>query len=262
MAATETVGPVDRATMERLVSEDALPGWAVAHYEGFHDDLLGNRGGTPFPCHFGTESARNGDALYALCDSTSDPGALDSLAGALAEYARVFRDHADRASLVTFFAPPDREQPAGEQPDRDPLSYDEWFDAFWGVLQALHDRDPVPWPHDVPADPADPRWEFCFAGEPIFPTVRAPCFERRRSRRTPHGLEITFQPRAIFHGVTGDTDAGQAARAAIRGRLDDYDDVPAHPDLGDWGDDLEWRQYMLPDDQSSHADCPIEVTKP
>lgn len=242
---------MDRTTIRRRTREDTLPDWGTAHYEEFRKAMTAESDGAPFPCHFGVESERNGDALYTLCDSTTDPAALATFRDALYRYTQVFRDHAERASLVTFFRPP----------DRDP-TYDEWFDAFWGVLQYLHDHDPEPWPYDIPADPSDPEWEFCFAGEPIFPTVRAPCYENRASRHTPHGLEITFQPRAIFAGITGDTAAGQAARDAIRDRLDEYDEIPAHPDLGDWGHDLEWRQYMLPDDQSSHASCPMEVTKP
>jgi FPC/CPF motif-containing protein YcgG len=246
---------VDQATFRERVESGSYPGWARDHWESFYEGLTGEHGGEPFPCFFGKESVTAGDPLYTLVPSTTDPEALLGLRDTLREYLRVWQDHSKRASLVTFFRPPGRE-----------LSEAEYHERLWHVLQFLHVHDPAPWPEEIPTEPDDPYWEFCFDGEPIFPTCRAPFYDDRQSRYCPVGLEITFQPRALFEGmgVTGDTAAGERARETIRERATAYDGVCPHADLGDWGQegDREWLQYMLESDPAQSPDeCPIDVTR-
>jgi hypothetical protein len=243
---------LDQETLHDLRDADALPAWARAHYDSFREALLGEHDGAPFPCHFGVQSERNGDALYAFVPSPTDPDALLGLRDALLEYLDVFREHADRASLVVMFGP--------LRPD---LGEAEAHELVWHVLQFLHVHDPEPWPADIPTDPEDPYFEFSFGGEPMFPTCRAPFYETYRSRHCPVGLEITFQPRAIFEGITADTAAGERAREHIQERLADYDDVPPHPMLGDWGveGDREWVQYLLPEGEDAPETCPLVATR-
>ncbi len=246
---------VDQTTFRERVNSGQYPDWARTHWESFYEGLTGERDGEPFPCFFGKESVAAGDPLYTVVPSTTDPEALLGLRDTLREYLRVWQDHSQRASLVTFFRPPERE-----------LSEAEYHERLWHVLQFLHVHDPAPWPEEIPTAPDDPYWEFCFDGEPIFPTCRAPFYDDRMSRYCPIGLEITFQPRALFEtmGVTGDTEAGQRARETIQDRLTDYDGVCPHADLGDWGQDgdREWPQYMLESDPTQSPDeCPIDVTR-
>jgi uncharacterized protein len=50
----------------------------------------------------------------------------------------------------------------------------------------------------------------------------------------------------------------------IQDRLEGYDGVCPHADLGDWGveGDREWPQYMLTaDDAQSPDECPMTVTR-
>jgi hypothetical protein len=245
----------DQATVEARVEAGLAPDWVTAHWTSFRDGLTGERNGTPFPCFFGAESVAEGDPLYTAVPSMTDKDALLDLGRTLVEYLEVWEDHSDRASLVAFFRPPER-----------PMTEADYHETLWHVLQFLHVHDPEPWPADIPTDPDDPYWEFSFAGESMFPTCRAPFYERRQSRYCPVGLEITFQPRALFENlrVTADTEAGQHARDVIQGRLEDYDGVCPHADLGDWGveGDREWPQYMLSEDESQAPDqCPMTVTR-
>lgn len=184
-----------------------------------------------------------------------DKDALLELGQTLLTYLDMYQEHSDRASLVAFFKPPDHS-----------LSESEYHQHLWHILQFLHIHDPEPWPENIPTDPDDPYWEFCFGGEPMFPTCRAPFYQTRKSRHSPVGLEITFQPRALFENlnVTADTEWGEQAREIIQGRLTDYDGVCPHADLGDWGNDgdREWRQYLLAKDSTASPDeCPINVTR-
>lgn len=243
---------LDQTTVAERVRAGETPGWVRRHFETFTDGLTGERNGSRFPCHFGTNAARRGDLLFAAVPSLTDPGSLFGLRDVLLGYLEVYPDHADRAPLVAFFAPPARS-----------FTEADWHEALWHVLQFLHVNDPEPWPADIPTDPDDARWEFCFGGEPIFPTSRAPFYDERASRYSPVGLEVTFQPRSLFDGLTHDTEAGRRAREVIQGRLAEYDGVCPHADLGDWGveGDREWRQYLFSADEAQFPDeCPLTVT--
>ena len=246
---------LDQETLARRVDRGEMPAWVTAHWESFRDGLLGERNGNPFPCYFGVQSVRDGELLYTACPSMSDADALLTLRDRILEYLDSYRKHAPRASLVTFFKPP-----------AEPMSEGDYHDALWHILQTLHLHDPEPWPEDIPTDPDDPYWEFCLGGEPMFPTCRAPFYDERTSRYCPVGLEITFQPRALFESlaVTADTTTGQEARAIIQDRLEDYDGVCPHADLGDWGveGDREWPQYLFSEDESqAPSECPITITR-
>lgn len=240
----------DQDKLHRRIDAGELPAWAVEHYETFRASMLTEHNETPFPCHFGVESERQGWALYTFVPSMTDSDALERLCDVLLAYLRTFDAFENRTSLVTFFKRPD-----------ETLSTEAWHARYWNVLQFLHEHDPEPWPEAFPSDPDEPQFEFCFGGHAIFPTGRAPCYDARHSRYNPHGLEITVQPRAVFDGLTGDTPAGKHARSLIQGWLETYDEVGVHPDLGDWEDDHshEWKQYLLPDDQRRQSDCPLEI---
>lgn len=244
-----------QATVEARVESGEAPDWVTAHWNSFREGLLGARNDSPFPCFFGAESVANGDPLYTAVPSTSDKDAILDLGRTLLEYLDVWKQHSDRASLVTYFKPPEQI-----------LSEAEYHETLWHILQFLHIHDPEPWPEDIPTDPDNPYWEFSFGGEPMFPTCRAPFYETYVSRYCPIGLEITFQPRALFENlnVTADAPPGQHAREIIQGRLKEYDGVCPHADLGDWGveGDREWPQYMLREDKSqAPEECPITVTR-
>lgn len=245
---------VDQATLADRVAAGDRPDWAAAHWETFRDGVTGDRDGAPFPCYFGSDSVRNGDPLYALVPSITDPNALLRFRDALLEYLDVYRSREGRVSLVAFFRPPD-----------EPWSEADYHEALWHVLEFLHVHDPEPWPDDVPIETDDPNWEFCFGGEPMFPTCRAPFYgDRRPSRHSPVGLEITFQPRALFDGITADTDAGRRAREVIQGRIEAYDGRCPHADLGDWGveGDREWHQYLFREEPGESPDeCPVRFSR-
>ncbi|MGM0590259.1 MAG: YqcI/YcgG family protein [Halobacteriota archaeon] len=242
-------------TLVERVETGKAPDWVSDHWRTFSGAITDERAEAPFPCFFGVESVRSGDPLYTAVPSTTDKDALLNLGRTLLAYLDTYPDHSDSASLVAFFRPPGRS-----------LSEAEYHQRLWHILQFLHVHDPSPWPAEIPTDPDDPYWEFCFGGEPMFPTCRAPFYDKRKSRYCPVGLEITFQPRALFENLnaTADTEAGRRAREIIHDRLTAYDGVCPHADLGDWGNegDREWVQYMLSEDPNAAPDvCPINVTR-
>ena len=178
------VGPLlDQSTLAARVEGGRAPDWLVVHFETFRAALTGDHDGEPFPCCFGVESVRRGDPLLVGLSSPTDPDSLLRFRDALLEYLKASPDHGEPSSLVAFV------RPADEEAERD------YHERLWHLLQFLHVHDPEPWPDDIPTDPDHQRWEFCFGGEPIFPTCRAPFDDKRRSRYCPVGLKITSQPR-------------------------------------------------------------------
>lgn len=239
----------DRQTIERLIDEGMVPRWQRDRYETFHDALVDDA--SPFPCYFATRAHLAGDLRYGFPAGADTAVGRDQTGDLLASFLDVAPTIDGVTSLAVLFEPPTG--------DRSPAWYKR---QFWGLLQHLHDHDPAPWPDGCPADPADPEFAFCFAGEPIFVVARAPFYERRRSRHTPHGLEVTIQPRSVFDGIEAETPAGDLARSVIRDRLESYDEVDQHPDIGDYGDEetREWKQYMLPETNAeSTARFPVEI---
>lgn len=256
----------DRGQLERRLDRGDLAAWKAARYRTFRDTMTDEA--SPYPCYFAVEAQRKGYFRYvfpeaptdeqsksdepppaSLAGTPTDENALAELIDPLTEFLDRYESFGEYPSLVLLFRPP-----AGDQ------SAEEYKRQFWTVLRYLQENDPAPWPASVPTDPDHPKWQYCFGGEPTFLVGRAPFYEKRRSRFTPHGLEITVQPWGIFDGLTGLDDEGQKARTIIRERLAAYDDVEAHPDAGDFVDPRtrEWKQYMLPEtNEESVARCPL-----
>jgi uncharacterized protein len=199
-----------------------------------------------YPCHFGRLALNRGELYAAFCDQDAPP-----LAGRLAWFLDMSRDHLDRKLVLAAFYEPGL--PVGEA---------VYGERFWRTLQDLHDADTSEWPAWIPRDPEDSAWEFSFHGVPMFVFAAAPSYARRASRNAGPGLVLLFQPRNVFDGIEGGTPRGMAARQIIRTRLSQWDTVPPHPDMGDYGDpsNHEWRQYFIRDDHGRlHEKCPLQI---
>ncbi|MED0662175.1 YqcI/YcgG family protein [Geobacillus thermodenitrificans] len=244
---TKTGIVLDQVEINRRIKEKTLKDWELECYQSFRDNILDKE--HPYPCYFAVEAEKKGLSRYIFVQSTTEDELL-RLRDGLYEYIKTYRNIGKRTTLVAFFKPPKE------------VVYAEYYKGqFWKVLQFLMEHDPEPWPRDIPTDPNHPKWEYCFGGEPIFVVCRAPIYHARKSRYTSNGLEITFQPRGTLDDITGDTPRGQQVREIIRARLKQYDAIPPHPDIGDYGDPdkREWKQYILPDtNEESVMRCPLK----
>jgi uncharacterized protein len=238
---------LDKQQIQALIDQNLLMGWEKKSYLDFRRVMLDNS--APYPCYFAVEAEKKGWARYLFADSANDEKELKRVKVGLEEYLQNYRSISKRTTMIIFFKPLPKNTPA-----------EEYKKQFWNVLKYLHENDSHPWPEDIPADPNHPKWEFCFAGEPMFIVARAPYFNARRSRYNENGLEITIQPRGTLEDITGETPQGKQVRKIIRQRLEKYDFISPHPDIGDYGDpnNLEWKQYILPDtNDESVVRCPI-----
>lgn len=239
--------PVDiqsRVIVRDTLGKADLPAWL----ERSHATLCESLVDSAYPCYLGTAAEKLGELLISYVDG----GDREHLPDTLTSFLRISAAHPDqRLALALFF-----------EPDEVPKSLEQYHGEFWDTLQFLHDHDAIPWPPEQPRDPADPNWEFTFAGTPMFVFVACPGYDKRRSRNLGPGLLLLFQPRLVFVGMEGGTPPGIKTRKIIRKRLTAWDHMDTHPDMGSYGDpsNYEWKQYCLPDDNApTKGQCPLHL---
>ncbi|MFM0236262.1 amino acid adenylation domain-containing protein [Paraburkholderia sediminicola] len=218
-----------------------LPAWLDASYETMRTQVMD----PGYPCFFGTMAERRGEMFYAFVNG-KDISELPATMQTFAELAS--RPEYRKNNIAVFF-----------EPDAEPLSHDTYRALFWNALQTLHNVDPDPHA-DAQPEPSHEDWEFSFAGVEMFVVCACPSFHTRHSRNLGAGMVLLFQPRSVFVDTITNKVIGREARNQVRKRLETWDDVSAHPDLGFYGDpgNLEWKQYFLTDENTPAGDrCPF-----
>lgn len=234
----------------RIVFQDTLggvvrvPDWLPRSYEIFRDRLLDKA----YPCYLGSAAEKQGDLLLTYTEGND----CDHLPSTLSTFLALSAANPERLHILAIFY----------EPEKEPQSHEYYAAQFWDLLQFLHTKDPHPWPAEYPTDPQDPLWEFTFDRTPAFVFATAPSYQHRKSRNLGPGMIVLFQPRRVFHGIEGNTPAGMKTRKIIRRRLEAWDSMAPHPDLGSFGDpsNHEWKQYFLPDENTPIlGQCPLTI---
>lgn len=217
------------------------PAWLDASYETLRAQVMD----PAYPCFFGTMAEKRGEMFYSYVNG-KDIGQLAATMQTFAELVSL--PEYRKNNIAVFF-----------EPDAEPLSHDAYHALFWKILQHLHDVDPDPHA-DAQPEPSSEDWEFSFAGVETFVVCACPSFRARHSRNLGPGMVLLFQPRSVFVDTITNKVIGREARNQVRKRLETWDEIGAHPDLGFFGDpgNLEWKQYFL-DDANTPADdrCPF-----
>lgn len=203
----------------------------------------------PFPCTLGVAGlAANQLRFHFIAHDPASPLAARDVAAALQSYVPCARTFGKNTSLVVVF---------NQSQDLGLPAYEA---LFWSLLNAVHQLDARPWPRDIPRDTEHERWEFSFAGEPLFVVCNTPSHTLRASRHAGNFM-ITFQPRWVFDGVIGPyAPHSDRIKGEIRRRLAAFDAVSPSPDLGAFGEagNREWAQYFLGDTNAPRTmACPF-----
>ncbi len=237
---------------KQTISEFDSQSWEGQAFQSFAA-VVSNKE-TPFPCTLGVAGLAANQLRFHFVDH--DPrsdAAARQVAAALQTFVTCARSFGKNTSLVVMFR---------ESGDHGIEAYEA---TFWHLLSKLHQMDARPWPVDIPRDADQPRWEFSFAGEPIFVVCNSPSHKRRASRHSSHFM-LTFQPRWVFDGVIGEgAPNSERIKLEIRRRLHEFDALPPSPDLGAFGDaeNREWKQYFLGEDNNPRTEsCPFHQSRP
>ncbi len=229
---------------ERILTSGSLESvspvrWEEEAYRRYREKLQN----PAYPCFFGQAGEARGEMLYTFVPSGPPKALLENM--------QVFvgligtQEH-ERSSLVAFF-----------KPESALITHEDFVTRFWGVLQFLHDHDPLP---QAGKTPDDPLWEFAFSGCEMFVVGSSPTYQKRKSRDLGPGMVLIFQPRHLFIDPSTQQPIAADVRHRIHRRMLAYDGMPVHPDIGFYGqpENREWKQYALPDDnEMEQGACPF-----
>lgn len=244
----------NRSDLEIALMNDELPKWCKESYSIFNIKLSDSL----FPCTMGVSGHKKGTLVYSFASSPDNQKNLIHVGNVLQDYLsyvmKLPPEEAVMVVLILFF-----------QPVQNLSTWDDYSDLAWSILQFLHDNDPKPWPDDIPTNPDNPLWSFCYTGVPIFVNVSMPAHIKRQSRNLGPGMCWVTNPRDAFDIIGSNTPKGKKLREQIRKKIVEYDEIPTSPDLSFYGDDdcREWKQYILleTNDPVSRRNCPLLITK-
>lgn len=227
---------------------ETLPSWQQHAYQSFSAKIADDA--NTFPCVPARRGFLSDQLRFSFIGDPRKVHSIKELADCLRAYDKCARTSGKYTSLAIFI----------ETPEEVLKDYDveDYRNLFWTILNKLTAFDKQKWPADIPSDPTNHAWEFCFEGEPYFVFCATPAHQLRKSRHFPT-LFMAFQPRWVFEDMNDSTVIGQKLKKLIRKRIDAYDGVPCHPDLKWYGqvDNHEWKQYFISDDDNSPTKCPF-----
>ncbi|QXE00214.1 YqcI/YcgG family protein [Terribacillus sp. DMT04] len=226
--------------------------WQQDMLQSFHSKLSDQE--SKFPCIPATAGHALDQFRYGFADDPTTEDAAKQLAGLLEAYGKSARELGSYTSLIVFF------DTAKQQALQ--LDVPAYFQIFWELLSKATAYDTNDWPDQIPEDPKEILWEYCFGEEKYFMYCATPSHIVKKSRNFPC-MMLAITPRWVLEEFQSKPKPAAAIKNKIRQRIRAYDSNDVHPDLNAYGnkDNLEWKQYFLHDDNSSPAQCPFHRRK-
>ena len=203
-----------------------------------------------FPCIPATQGFSLNQLRYGFCGDPRKVSSAQTFAILLKYYTEISKGLGDYTSLIIFFHTPQDLVLGGSV---------EYFEKlFWKQLNIVSNLDERNWPDQIPIDPNEHLWEFCFHGERYFIFCATPLHQNRNSRHFPY-MMLAITPRWVLDTFNQHVNYSEKLKKQIRKRLVAYDSIPIHPHLNNYGNigNHEWKQYFLHDDQSAISTCPF-----
>ncbi len=243
--------------MTQLFSKDTIlqnslsfPDWQLDAFKKFSAKMEDSS--HKFPCIPAVHAYRLNHLRYGFAEAPQTDDAAEQAAAAIKEFSTQSKEIGNYASLVLFF----KKSGTAEK------TVNEYREIFWSLLERISTYDEKQWPDDIPADPHEPAWEYCFHGERYFVYCGTPAHENRSSRTFPY-LMLALTPRWVLQEFMQHGEKAATVKRAIRNRLAAYDLAPPHPDLKFYGSEgnFEWKQYFLNDDETAPSRCPFTAVR-
>jgi uncharacterized protein len=227
------------------IEMENLQPWEKSAYFSFQEKMKSKS--NPFPCIPATQGYSLHHICYGFIGDPRDKISIDVLVKLLKEYTEKSKNYGSFTSLVVFFHTKQLN-----------FSIEQYERLFWDILNKLSEKDSEDWPQDIPINPDDSKWEFCFNGERYFVYCATPAHEKRKSRYFPY-MMFALTPRWVLEKFYQNKNAAENIKQMIRKRIANYDEVPIHPELKSYGkkDNFEWKQYFLRDNNTSLNQCPF-----
>lgn len=207
-------------------------------------------GDTQYPCLAAKGLGQRGRYQLHVYDRLGSVAASRALVGDLGAFARDAKP-LDNDPLTAFVAVFTGRPPGSER---------EFERRLWVQLQRLHDLDDPSslWDPSVSDDPDDPRFSFSFGGSALFVIGLHPASSRLARRF--EWPALVFNPHAQFERLRRQgkydrlRDHIRERDVALQGTL--------NPNLADFGERSEARQYSGRDTTDAEWRCPFHARKP
>ena len=202
-----------------------------------------------FPCLAAKGAVRQRDYQLGVYGALGSVEASGTLARNLADFTQRASPDGDRfTAFVAVFT------------GRAPASERAFERRLWMQLQQLHEHDDpvVGWDPAVSSDPEDPRFSFSFGGCAFF-VVGLHLRSSRLARRF-HWPALVFNPHAQFERLRRE-GRYERLRERIRERDTALQGSP-NPNLADFGERSDARQYSGRDLSAVEWRCPFHVHRP
>ncbi|KAB7667104.1 YqcI/YcgG family protein [Bacillus sp. B1-b2] len=215
--------------------------------EEFEKKMTDNK--KPFPCIPATIGFSMNHLRYGFIGDPTEEKTTLELVDILKEFTIYSRDYGKYTSLIVFYQIPNELMSVSKVEDYEQL--------FWEQLSRLSSVDEMDWVGDIPTDPEDPLWEFCFHREKYFMYCATPSHQARKSRHF-QTMMLAITPRWVLIEFNKKESFAKNIKKQIRKRVSNYDSIDIHPDLNTYGaeENFEWKQYFLRDDDSTISKCP------
>lgn len=232
---------------DHLSQKNQLKEWEQHALETFEAKMSNKE--KPFPCIPATIGFSTNQLRYGFVGDPRESATIDEVAQLLKEFTQSSRQFGNFTSLIIFYETP--------QNLKETFNVEQYEQLFWQQLSGLSQRDQIEWPKDIPKDPHNPIWEFCYHGEKYFMYCATPAHDNRQSRHFDHFM-LAITPRWVLQEFNQSESYAHRIKSQVRKRLEKYDSIPIHPDLNSYGkeDNYEWKQYFLRDDDTSLSKCP------
>ncbi|WP_412758814.1 YqcI/YcgG family protein [Metabacillus fastidiosus] len=204
----------------------------------------------PFPCIPATIGFTLNHLRYGFIGNPEEASTIYELAELLKEFSTSSKEFGKYTSLIVFYKIPHH--------IKNNYSIEQFEQLFWQQLNRLSAIDKVDWPNDIPTNPNNSIWEFCFHGGKFFMYCATPVHENRESRHF-DTMMLAITPRWVLKEFNKSETYAKNIKTQVRKRLSKYDATSIHPDLNSYGveNNFEWKQYFLRDDDTSLSKCPF-----
>ena len=229
-------------------SRNQLQQWKNTALEKFQEKMKDKE--RLFPCIPATIGYSTNQLRYGFVGDPRRSATTDEVALLLIDYTKSTKEFGDFTSLIIFYETPNDL--------KETYNVEMFEQLFWEQLNGLSDMDDMNWPNQIPREPHNPIWEFCYNGEQYFMYCATPSHVNRRSRHFAYFM-LAITPRWVLREFNKHENFAKNIKSKVRKRLEKYDSINIHPDLNSYGqeDNYEWRQYFLRDDDSSLSKCPF-----
>lgn len=222
--------------------------WVLDAYEDFIS-VLQNKA---FPCLFGRNALKKKSLIFLF---VSEEERLYDLKLGVTQYINFVKnvpvEQRLHSPLIIIF----------ENSNLKNINKEHTF--CWEQLQTIHDLDTESWPSNIPLNPENNNWTFCFGGIELFVNMSCPSHKKMKSRNLGRHITFIINPRGNFDIIAGVNDKrGIEVRNKIRERIKLYNDGIVPNELGFYGEgnSKEWKQYQLNEPNSLFASkCPLSL---